>query len=279
MSDDVTDLTRGVYRRLYAGFVRGRRINSVSLMTEAWFWRVHAAADDFGNLDGDPVLCHAATAGLRGAEVSTGKVETFIKEMVDNRLLRRYEVGKENFLHIIGFSGRQPAGKNGKRVRRVPPSPWDESEDGGGIRVNPDSSSASDNHYHNHSDNHSNLSTKGSAEPAKRTSAVHPEPPSESFLEFPTVAGRANKSDSWQLTVAHADELAEAFPGVDVRGEARRALEWVRGKPANRKTAGGMRDFLFRWMSRCQDKGGSRSGPAAPRERRSIAATQVIGEV
>lgn len=34
MTEEVTDLTRGVYRRLYAGFIKGQRINKISLQAE-----------------------------------------------------------------------------------------------------------------------------------------------------------------------------------------------------------------------------------------------------
>jgi hypothetical protein len=42
------DLVRGVYCRIYASATKGRRINSVSIMAELLFWRLHLIADDFG---------------------------------------------------------------------------------------------------------------------------------------------------------------------------------------------------------------------------------------
>ena len=74
MSEDaVTDLTRGVYRRLYSGFIKGQRINKLSLQAEAWFWRVFAVADDFGNCEAEPELLRASTAGRR--KVTAKQVE------------------------------------------------------------------------------------------------------------------------------------------------------------------------------------------------------------
>lgn len=149
MSDGaVTDLTRGVYRRLYGGFITGQRINKLSLQAEAWFWRVFVAADDFGNGRADPELCRSATAGNR--KVTARQVGCWLQEMGNVGLLEFYAVRNERFLHIVGFEASQPAGKNGKRLKRFPGP--DES---GEIRVNPDSSSASDSDTHSEDDPYS----------------------------------------------------------------------------------------------------------------------------
>lgn len=141
------DLSQGIYRRVYAGFIWGKRINSVSLEAEAWFWRIQAIADDFGNLPGDAHRVHHDTHGWRHASVQ--QVGAWVSELIANNLLSTYTVGGENFLHITGFGKLQPAGaKNGRRVRRFPESPYDRNEtekdtnsggggESGGIRVNP----------------------------------------------------------------------------------------------------------------------------------------------
>lgn len=138
MSDGaVTDMTRGVYRRLYGGFITGQRINKLTLNAEAWFWRVLVSVDDFGNGRADPELCKAKTAGNR--KVTTRQVSGWLREMATVGLVQFYTAKGEPFLHIIGFEENQPAGKNGKRFKRFPTP--DES---GCIQVNPDSSSASE---------------------------------------------------------------------------------------------------------------------------------------
>lgn len=145
----VTDLTRGIYRRLYAGFIKGRRINQLSLSAEAWFWRVMASADDFGNADADPGLCYAATVGRR-IGITLEDVTEWLVELGESGLIQFYasESG-DKYLHIVGFEELQPAGKNGKRICRFP-----RPDESGGILIDPDflnSSLAS--HSHSHSDN------------------------------------------------------------------------------------------------------------------------------
>lgn len=142
----VTDLTRGVYRRIYAGFIKGQRINRLPLESEAWFWRVLAAVDDFGNMEADPELFRDATAGRR--KVTVQEAVQHLVQMAGHKLVEFYEVKGDLYLHIVGFEDMQPAGKNGRRIRRCPIP--DESQKIQGI---PDAVSASDNEDDNEDDN------------------------------------------------------------------------------------------------------------------------------
>lgn len=145
--DEPVDLTRGVYRRVYAGFIKGRRINRVSIGAEAWFWRINAAADDFGNADADPWLCHAATAGRRARDVTPDQVSAWVKELQAAGLVEFYESSGDKYLHVVGFTEMQPSARNGRRMRRFPMNP---SESGNGsvppreIPGNPGESGRSD---------------------------------------------------------------------------------------------------------------------------------------
>lgn len=132
-----TDMTGGLYRRIYAGFLTGRRINSVSIGAEAWFWRMHAIADDFGNLHGDPHLLKCMAAPRR--DVKLGDIEAWITELMstDPPLIRGYEVDGERFIEIDQFTTRQPAGRNGKRIKKVPLREKGNPEKSWGILGNP----------------------------------------------------------------------------------------------------------------------------------------------
>jgi hypothetical protein len=138
MKDDaVTDLTRGVYRRLYSGFTTGQRINRLSLQAEAWFWRILVTVDDFGNGHADPELCHAKTAGRRLSKITPKQVSGWLREMKEAGLIEFYEAKGEPYLHVVGFEDSQPAGRNGKRIKRFP-----SLGESGCVRVNPDLSSS-----------------------------------------------------------------------------------------------------------------------------------------
>src|ERR1051326_2126761 len=146
----VTDLTRGVYRRLYSGFIRGQRINRLSLPAEAWFWRLVATADDFGNGYADPELCHQATVGRR-KKVTPTQIEKWLTEMQTVGLLEFYEVKGERYFHLLGFEEWQPAARNGKRYMRFPgpSSDRDNSEKTFGASGGIQSSPGESKHPHN----------------------------------------------------------------------------------------------------------------------------------
>ncbi len=85
--------------------------------------------------------------------------------------------------------------------------------------------------------------------------------PHDSKISFP-VCGDP-KCPEWILTVEVVDTLKEAYPALDIIGECRKALAWV--KSNNSKTAKGMFKYLNGWMGRAANNG-NRNGhsPAIP---------------
>lgn len=135
------DLRKGLYRLIYAGFIWGRRINSVPLEAEAWFWRLHAVADDHGNLPAEEARLGALTKGYR-ADMRDSDVGALCARLEMAGLIARYEAGGEQFYHILDFPVLQPAPRNGRRLQRfhLHPPGLDRGEavgESGGIRGNP----------------------------------------------------------------------------------------------------------------------------------------------
>lgn len=160
------DMTEGVYRRIYAGFLNNKKINNVSWMAEAWFWRLVVLADDYGNLDGNIRVLSVNAAPKR--DVDAALAEKLTAELVKVKLIRLYEVDGDRYINIIGFEERQPANKNGRRIQRVPMpnkvrlqgvvNPGESGGiqnipgESGGIRVNPGECSPSDSDSDSDSD-------------------------------------------------------------------------------------------------------------------------------
>ncbi len=93
----------------------------------------------------------------------------------------------------------------------------------------------------------SGLLFPGAAEPA-------PPPSLPPLLLFPCVARRTGEgAPQWPLTDQLVAQWEETFPGMDVLGEARKAREWLLAN--HRKTYGGMRNFLLRWLCKAQNSG------------------------
>jgi len=83
-------------------------------------------------------------------------------------------------------------------------------------------------------------------------SEAAPSEPAETLseYEFPVV-GKASKV--WRLSQSKLDEYREAFPGVDIDSELRKARQWCRDNATKRKTANGMPGFLTRWLGKVQN--------------------------
>lgn len=82
----------------------------------------------------------------------------------------------------------------------------------------------------------------------------------EPVLIFPCVG---NGPKVWSLYESKVSEWSTSYPGVDVLGECRKALQWLRDNPQRSKTYRGMPAFLSRWLSREQDhstKGSTNGG-------------------
>jgi hypothetical protein len=79
-------------------------------------------------------------------------------------------------------------------------------------------------------------------------------------LLYPVVGDA--KSTTWGLGQDRIDHWKDLFPGLDVLAECRKALAYVEGTPAKRKTARGMTRYLTGWLTRATDRrsnGASRS--------------------
>ena len=130
------DMTRGAYRRIYSGFRKGKRISSVSIGAEAWFWRLHCIVDQYGNHDADPLLCRVGAAPYR-PELTDEQVAKWLDELRTTGLIKYYNINNDTYLHIVDFIINQPPGKNGKRLRCYPESPYEADEQSRCIQVHP----------------------------------------------------------------------------------------------------------------------------------------------
>lgn len=106
------------------------------------------------------------------------------------------------------------------------------------------------------------IQVNGGDEAAKRPSTPPPppfDPSSVKYPTFPCIAGKKNDAQTWDLTQDFVAELTVAFPAVDAKTQCRAAHLWVMANLPKRKTADKMKDFLFGWMRREQNKGGQPS--------------------
>ena len=106
--------------------------------------------------------------------------------------------------------------------------------------------------------------TNTTKEQSNRRSATSAEP-SATWLEFPVVGMGGSE---WALTERQITEWQTAFPNLDIKAEAQKALAWVKANDGRRKTGKGMPGFLVGWLNRATNGGGSNGSQrsaAAPR--------------
>lgn len=72
------------------------------------------------------------------------------------------------------------------------------------------------------------------------------------FMTFPIVG---NGGEEWSMGYEYLIELSEAFPDLDIKAECQKARAWLVSNNSRRKTARGMKTFLFGWLERGQNSG------------------------
>ena len=80
----------------------------------------------------------------------------------------------------------------------------------------------------------------------------------------PAVRIAWSASHGWSgVTAADRQAFAKAYPAADVEVELRRADQWLRANPT-KAVRRNWRSFLVRWLTRCQDRGGTSRGSTDP---------------
>jgi hypothetical protein len=111
-----------------------------------------------------------------------------------------------------------------------------------------------------------NSTVLGEESPKNPSCSEADRPPAEPpVLAFPCVGktgAQKGLPSEWGLTGAKLAEYKDAFPGVDVLQECKKARQWLIDNPSRRKTRRGMGPFLWRWLARAQDRGPPRGAGA-----------------
>lgn len=221
------------------GILTSERVDKLGPIAEVFYRRLMSVADDYGRFTAHPGLLRASCYPLRVDKVREADISRLLAEVQGAGLVVLYVVSGKNYLELVDFR-QQVRAKFSKY-----PSPAD---------VQQMISDAT------HMQSNAHLGEDGgvfvdvcedeedsSVVPAKRKSLTLFD--QDGVIEFP-VAGNPLET-TWWLTQRKIDEYRGSFPGVDVLGEARKALQWVRDN--QKKTAKGMPSYLNRWFSKAQD--------------------------
>ena len=179
---------------------------------------------------------------------TSGELQAWMDELIKVGLVRQYEAENAKYWEVTGWKKHQkidrPTVRHPSPPAEISPPPRRTfDEDSTSVRGKVDEPSPPEGNGREGSLREWN----GKEDSSKPQSDSKP-----AFLIFPTVG---NGPKEWGLLPEKVAEYRESFPGVDVEGEARKALQWVKDNPSKRKTAKGMPAFLGRWMARVQDSG------------------------
>ena len=91
---------------------------------------------------------------------------------------------------------------------------------------------------------------------------ISPEPdksaPDPSGIKLPL-----NDKTYYDVPLSDIERWKDTYPAVDVEGELKRMIAWLESNPTKKKTRRGITRFINSWLSRTQDRGGSRTGQQA----------------
>lgn len=222
------------------------RINQLSDQAELFFVRLIMTVDDFGRFHAHPALLRANLFPLRIERIPEKSVEKWRDECAAAGLFYLFEYKGQKFLEINKFNQRTR--QQSSRFPSVTDA--DRHDDRQDVSHNGSHSAHGDGGGDERGDGDEvSVQSSGKADSGQKSEKV--------AMEFPC----KGKPDRWPLPEKKITEWQESFPGVDVKGECRKARQWLKDNPTRGKTAKGMTRFLYGWLERCQNKGGGRSFP------------------
>lgn len=98
---------------------------------------------------------------------------------------------------------------------------------------------------------------KDSIDKISKDNTVCPEP-EPAPDRIPTISLVLNNKSEYWIYEDQITKWSELFPAVDVMQELRKMKSWLDSNPSRRKTNRGILRFVNSWLSKEQDKGGSR---------------------
>lgn len=209
---------------------------------EAWLWLIaNVAWKETRHRIGNEVLdvpVGSMFVTLRSLQSawhwgSDKRVRTFLSMLESERMIETKTDAGKTQITVCNYTRYQDVGR---------------TEDASGTQAGR-SADALKTPVHQDTSNTSSLRSDVCPEPEKSAPASS----SPSVIDLPATQGQVIA-----ITEADVAEWRDAFPAVDVPQQLRAMRQWLLANERNRKTARGMRKFIVSWLSRDQDRGGSR---------------------
>lgn len=250
-------------RLLREGILDSEAVNSLTPPEEVFYRRLMSVVDDFGRFDGRPSVLRSRLYPLKIDDVREADISRWIAAAVKAGLIALYSHDSKPYI----LFGKLGSPRNAKSKFPDPPPDVQRAIENSCFQLKTDANDCTQLKTSvpgsgSGSGTGSGTGKDRCSEPplaASEQAVSSHDPP---LMTFPTVGKDAAP---WPLTRAQVDSWHQAFPGVAVLAECRKALAWCEANPAKQKTPRGMPKFLFGWLERSQNSAGGR-GPPPPRQ-------------
>jgi len=242
---------------------RSESLNKCSLEAQSFFLRLIPYPDDFGRFDARLPIIRATLYPLKYDEVTDGRIESWLQEVVAQGMIRLYQVGGVRYGFFTTWAKHQQ-----QRVKKSkypePPKDDDESSNLISDDIIRNQMIADANKCRDESESEyeyeSNTNKTFCPGPSDTDAPGPPPTPPQIVISIP-IKGKVNGKDPPMFNVTE-DIMAEyrtTFPGLDVLQCLRECRQWNLDNPDRRKTKTGIRKHITLWLSRDNDKGRNRA--------------------
>lgn len=224
-------------RTIKPEFPHSESMGRVSRESRLCFILLWTLADDAGRLRGSSRML--ASLLYPYDDDANRHIDKWLDQLSSEGCIARYEVAGTHYVQIMKWLDHQKIDKPSQS--KLPPF-----ADNSQPFANPREPSALEG-------NGGDWNGNGMEDSATPQSA---EPPA---ITIPLI----DKSE-YLVTLQAVAEWESTYPGVNVMQELREMRAWSVANPTNRKTSRGVASFIVRWLSKEQDKGGTKSAYAKP---------------
>ena len=211
---------------------RSPQIDSLTWFEEVVFYRLLVSADDYGCMDGRPILLKNELFPTKET-VTKKSIEDAISNLTTAGLLYPYKVNGMPYLFFPTWEKHQ---RIRNKRRKYPPPPDVCNLTANCCQMAADCLPESESEF----ESESNPNDCG-------------EP--ESVSPPPVVLLPLNDGTEYPVTQEQSQEWAGLYPAVDVIQQLREMRGWLEANPDRRKTKRGVLRFVHGWLAKEQDKG------------------------
>lgn len=237
-------------------------IAQLSWFEEVLFYRLIVSADDFGRYDGRPAIIKGRLFPLTG--VTTKQIDEALKKLASVGIVALYEIDGHGYLQISAWERHQsPRAKKSKYP--APPEKPSELESTC-IQMQADEIQCKHISPINDNGNDTRYTISDIRDDAKPKACESKKEP----VPEPVILLPLNDKSLYPVIQSQVDEWSGLYPAVNVMQELRKMAGWLDANPSKRKTKRGILRFVNGWLSREQDRGGSKKPSAPPKQETSF---------